>query len=119
VHALCHDADRDGALLVYGGHGLDIELTEMLRAFCGVPVATSGSVDLEQLAQQWHGLGRRLLVVTQVPKTVVSNAPGAAVVAHYVIADDYDPEKIYDRAPRRFAASRTELWLLEIPANVR
>ena len=114
VHDLCKFAGRDGALLVYGGHGLDIELTEMFRAFCGVPVANSGSIDLRQLSRQWQALGRRLLVVTPLPQTVVTSAPGARVVARYRIADDADPEKVYDRVPRRFVAGSTELFVLEV-----
>jgi hypothetical protein len=116
IDHVCDLAGHDAALLVYGGRAFVGEFLEVLRAFCGVPVANSSTVDVSALARQWHALGRRLLVVTSAPATISKNAPGANLVGHYVIADDADPEKIYDRAPRRFVASRTELWVLEIPA---
>jgi hypothetical protein len=116
VHGICNVAGHDGAVLVYGGHYLDLELPQVIRAFCGVPTANSYSVDFPQLARQWHDVGRRLLVATAVPRAVLDRAPGAAIVGHYVISDDDDPERVFDRAPKRFQPNPTEIWLLQIPA---
>lgn len=117
IDHVCDVADPDAALLVYGNRTTFVgALLEALRAFCGVPVANSSAVDLPVLARQWREFGRRLVVVTSVPRTVSDQAPGATVVGHYVVSDDDDPEKVYDRAPRRYAPSRFEIWLLQIPA---
>jgi hypothetical protein len=117
VHHICRTAGDDGAVLVYGARYLDIELPQTIRGFCGVPVAKSSTVEMLELARDWKVLGRRLLVATAVPDVVLSRAPGATIVGHEVIADDDDPEKVFDRAPRRFKPVPVEIWLLRIPAN--
>lgn len=117
IHGICHVAGHDGAVLVYGGHYLDAELPQVLRAFCGVPTAHSNSVDLPQLARQWRAAGRRLLVATAVPRTVLDRAPGSTIVGNFVISDDDEPERVFDRAPGRFAPNPTEIWLVQVPAT--
>lgn len=117
VHHICRTAGDDGAVLVYGARYLDIELPQTIRGFCGVPVAKSSTVDVLQLARDWRALGRRLLVATAVPDVVLRRAPGATIVGHEVISDDDDPERVFDRAPRRFKPIPVEIWLLRIPVN--
>lgn len=117
IDDICHVARAESAVLVYGGHYLDVELPQVLRAFCGVPTASSNSVDLPQLARQWHAAGKRLLVATAVPRTVLDRAPGSTIVGHFVISDDDEPERVFDRAPGRFDPNPTEIWLLQVPAT--
>jgi len=117
VHHVCSSAGSDGAVLVYGHRFLDVELPDAIRAFCGVPVGAATGIDLPQLARQWHVLGKRLLVAVAVPDPVLRGAPGATVVGHYVIADHDDPEKVFERAPRRFAPNPREIWLIRIPVS--
>ncbi len=119
VHHICRTAGDDGAVLVYGSRYLDIELPQTIRGFCGLPVAKSSAVDMLELARDWKALGRRLLVATAVPDVVLSRAPGASIVGHEVISDDDEPERVFDRAPRRFRPNPVEIWLLQIPANGR
>ena len=106
-------------MLVYGHRFLDVELPDAIRAFCGVPVGAATGIDLVQLARQWSGLGKRLLVAVAVPDPVLRGAPGATVVGHYVISDDDDPEKVFERAPRRFAPNPRDIWLIEIPVRAK
>jgi hypothetical protein len=117
VHHICRAAGDDGAVLVYGYHFLDIELPQPIRGFCGVPVGLGTNVDLSLLARQWHDLGRRLLVATAVPDTVMQKAPGATIIGHERVAGDAEPERVFDRAPRRYKAIPVEIWLLQVPAN--
>jgi hypothetical protein len=119
VHHVCSSAGSDSAVLVYGHRFLDVELPDAIRAFCGVPVGAATGIDLVQLARQWSGLGKRLLVAVTVPDPVLRGAPGATVVGHYVISDDDDPEKVFERAPRRFAPNPREIWLIEIPVRAK
>ena len=115
VNDICRTTGPDTAVLVYGHAFLNIELPQPIRAFCGVPVGASSTVDLQQLAQTWHQLGRRLVVVTAVPAAVEHLAPRAKVVGHVTVADDHDLEKPVDHAPRRSAPTIADIWILEIP----
>jgi hypothetical protein len=117
VHHICRAAGDDSAVLVYEYHYLDVALPQPIRGFCGVPVGRATAVDLPLLARQWNERGRRLLVATAVPDAVQRNAPGAKIVGHELIAGDEDPERVFDRAPRRFKPIPIEIWLLQIPAN--
>jgi hypothetical protein len=117
VHHICRTAGDDGAILVFGARYLDIELPQTIRGFCGLPVAKSSTVDMVELARDWRALGRRLLVATAVPDVVLSRVPGATIVGHEVISDDDEPERVFDRAPRRNKAIPVEIWLLQMPAN--
>jgi FtsH-binding integral membrane protein len=116
VHDTCRLAGDDGAVLVYGGHFLNDELPDTIRAFCGVPSVEAADVDLADEAHQWHALGRRFLVVTAVPDQVMAVVPNARVIGHHVIADDDDPERVYERAPGRFYPRPVEFSVVEIPA---
>ena len=93
----------DGAVLVYGGHFLDIELPQAIRVFCGVPI---GHREPESISRNspatWHALGRRLLVATAGARRGATARAGRDVVGHFVISDDDDPERVFDTAPRRF-----------------
>jgi hypothetical protein len=108
-------AGHDGAVLVFSGKYLDIELPEAIRAFCGVPIAKGSPTDLPQLAQAWEAAGRRLVVVTASTAEVQSRAPKATIVGHYLISDDDDPERVFDRAPKRNRPVPVEIWLLVVP----
>ncbi len=117
INGLCRVAGPDGAVLVYGHAFLNNELPQPISAFCGVPVGTSSTVDIPALARTWHGLGRRLVVVTAVPESVVKLVPSAKVAAHLVVSDDHDIEKSFDHAPRRDAPAPMNIWILEIPVG--
>ncbi len=117
VHHICRTAGHQGAVLVYGGHFLNTELPNALRTFCGIPVGSANTVDLPALARQWHALGRRLFVATVVPSQVLSTAPGSTIAGHEVVSDDDEPERVFDRAPRRFKPIPVDIWLLEVPAT--
>jgi hypothetical protein len=119
VRHICRAAGADSAVLVYGYHFLDAELPQPISGFCGVPVGRATNVDLLQLALQWHDLGRRLIIATAVPDLVIRNAPGAAIIGHERIAGDEEPERVFDRRPRRFKRIPIDIWLLQIPANPR
>jgi hypothetical protein len=116
VHRICTTLDNDSAVLVPVGRYLNDELPDALRMFCGVPAATASAdgIDLPELARQWNGLGRRLVVATVVPDAVIATAPGSKVIGHFPISDDADPERIFDRAPSRFAPVPVDIWLVEI-----
>jgi hypothetical protein len=116
VHGICRETGPDAAVLVFGGAFLNIELPDTVRAFCGVPTAKSSPTDLPAIARKWKNAGRRLYVLTAVPDAVRQRAPGATVVGHHVVADDHEPERAFDRSPRRFIAGPTEIWVLSIPA---
>ncbi len=122
IHRVCAEAG-DAAVLVYSGNTLDIELPDVLRAFCGMPVGTSDSasdaVDLHQLALQWHASGRRLLVAAPATRIVTSRVPAAVLVGHFLIADEDEPERVFDQAPGRHRARPFEFWLYEIPTAVK
>lgn len=115
VDDICRVVGDDGAVLVYGHAFLDVELPTPIHAFCGVPVGYSSTVDMQHLADQWHALGRRLFVATAAPETVRHVVPAARIVGHDVIADDHDPEKSFNRAPKHSAPSPADIWILEIP----
>jgi hypothetical protein len=83
--------------------------------FCGVPTLRAATTDLGHLAQEWHALGKRLLVAAASPDYVRRHAPGATVVAHYVVADDHEPERVFERASKHYKPVPLEVWLLEIP----
>jgi hypothetical protein len=117
VHDICEGVGRDGAVLVYGGGFIHIELPPAVLVFCGVPTARSATVDLVKLAQQWRTFGRSLFVATDSPAVVQQRAPGSKVVGHWVIRDDHEPEKAFERSPRRSKPVPLEVWLLEIPAG--
>jgi hypothetical protein len=117
VHHICEIAGDDGAVLVFGPGLIYIELHYAVWAFCGVPVGRSSAVDVVHVARQWHELGRRLIVATAAPDLVRQRAPNGTIVGHLVISDDDDPERVFERAPRRFKPSPREIWLFEIPAN--
>lgn len=116
VHGICATAGDDSAVLVFGYRYLDIELPSAIREFCGVPTAKSTTVDLQEVSREWQQAGRRLIVATAVPDAVIRKVPGAAIVGHYVVSDDDDPQRVFDRAPRHFRPIPTEIWLLQIPA---
>jgi hypothetical protein len=117
VHQICDVAGDDSAVLVTGGMFLDIELPQAVRAFCGVPTASANGIDLVSTANEWHAAGRRFLVAAAAPDPVLRRAPGAKIVAHFVVSDDADPERRYERSARRFAPRPVEIWLFEIPPN--
>ena len=62
-------------------------------------------------------VGPRAAFATAVPDVVLKRAPGATIVGHEVISDDDEPERVFDRAPRRNKAIPVEIWLLQVPAN--
>ena len=73
------------------------------------------TLNLRTLADAWRRLDRRLLVATAHPDAVRRAAPGATTtLAHVVIADDREPERVFDRRPRRYGPRPFEVWLLEI-----
>jgi hypothetical protein len=115
VHAVCRETGSDAAILVFGGAFLDDELPDNVRSFCGVPTSKSSTVDLTALARAWKADGRRLIVLTAAPQAVRRNAPDASIIGHHVIADDAEPERVFDRAPRRFKAAPTEIWVMSVP----
>jgi hypothetical protein len=117
VHHICRAAGDDTAVLVYGYHFLDVELPQPLSGFCGVPAGKATGVDLPLLARQWRERGRRLMVATAVPETVLKAAPGSTVVGHERVAGDAEPERVFDRRPRRFKPIPVDIWLIRIPAN--
>ena len=49
----------------------------------------------------------------------MKNAPGATIIGHERVAGDADPERVLDRAPRRFKPVPIEIWLLQIPADAQ
>lgn len=116
LSGICRETGPDAAVLVFGGAFLDLELPDTVRAFCGVPTAKSSTTDIPALARKWKDAGRRLVVLTAAPDAVRRRAPGATVVGHHVVADDHEPEKVFDRAPRRYKAAPTEIWVLTVPA---
>jgi hypothetical protein len=52
-----------------------------------------------------------------VPDQVLSTAPGSTIAGHDVVSDDDEPERVFDRAPRRFKPIPVDIWLLEVPAT--
>jgi hypothetical protein len=115
VHAICREAGPDSAVLVFGGAFLDDELPDNVRAFCGVPTSKSSTVDLTTLARAWRADGRRLVVLTAAPQAVRRNAPGATILGYHLVADDAEPERVFDRAPRRFKPAPTKIWVMSVP----
>lgn len=115
IHGICRESGDDAAVLVFGGAYLDVELPDVIRAFCGVPTAKSSTADLPRLAQSWRAAGRRLVVVTAAPTVVKSRLPGAMVIGHHVVRDDDAPQRVFDKAPRRLGGNPTEIWVLAAP----
>lgn len=56
-------------------------------------------------------------IATAAPDLVRQRAPNGTIVGHLVISDDDDPERVFERAPRRCKPSPREIWLFEIPTN--
>jgi len=115
VHDICRTAGDDSAVLVYGPGFIYIELAPAIVFFCGIPTARSPATDLTHLARAWHALGKRLLVAAASPDYVRQHAPGATVVAHYLVGDDHEPERVFERASQHYKPVPLEVWLLEIP----
>jgi hypothetical protein len=116
VHGICRETGSDAAVVVFGGAYLDLELPDTVRAFCGVPTAQSYTADLPALARTLKNTGRRLVVLTASPASVVRGAPNATIIGHHVVTDDADPERVFDRAPRKFQPIPTEIWVMAVPA---
>ena len=117
VHHICEVAGDDSALLVAHGGYLNNELPDAVRMFCGIPTANAPGIDLLQTAREWHDAGRRFLVATVAPRAILNVVTGSKVVGHYLVSDDADPERVYERAPRRFSPVPVDIWILEIPPN--
>ena len=86
--------------------------------FCGVPTASASGSICSSLRAQWHEVRTPVpRVATVLPDAVMKKAPGSSVVGHFVVSDDADPERVYERAPRRFDPVPVDIWLIEVPPN--
>ena len=117
VSHICGVAHDDSAMFVASGGFLSNELPDAVTMYCGIPTATAASIDLRPTARKWHELGRRFLVATVDPGSILKLVPEGKIVGRYVVSDDADPERVFERAPRRFAPVPMVIWLIEIPPS--
>jgi hypothetical protein len=117
IHGVCRRTGSDGAVFIYGGAFLDLELPQTIRGFCGVPAAksASGYIDLPSLAADWQRAGRRLVVATGGPADLQRRVPSAIPLGRFVVADSDDLEHSRLHPPRQLAPRPNEIYLFEIP----
>jgi hypothetical protein len=73
MHALCSQIGPNAAVLVGGGPPTTRWYPDSIRAFCGVPTASTDQTDraaLQRLAASWGAAGRQLVLVTPSPSAI-------------------------------------------------
>jgi hypothetical protein len=117
VHKVCSKTKNDSAVFIFGAAYLDLELPQTIRAFCGIPAATSahGYIDLRALSAEWRARGRRLVVATGTPAQFKAQVPSAIPLGSYSIPDTFDLERPRTHAPRGYAPRPLIIDLFEIP----
>ena len=98
---------------------LNNELPDALRDVLRGPDCERERTSIsDSTARQWHDarapVPRR---DRRARRGAGARRPGARSSVTIVVSDDADPERVYERAPRRFVPVPVEIWLIEIPPN--
>jgi hypothetical protein len=117
VHEICRTAGPNGAVAIEPFGLLGLEFQQSIRGFCGIPVAgirRARTGPMGAVAAAFKARGRQLYVATAHETSPLASMPDAAVVAHMVIADRREPERVLGRPTRKYEPRPMQVWLYRI-----
>jgi Dolichyl-phosphate-mannose-protein mannosyltransferase len=119
VHEICRSAGPHGAVAIEPFGLLALEMTQAVRGFCGIPsvgIKKQTTIPLEPYAAAWKASGRQLYVATANRRSKLALKDNAVEVAHVVIADRREPERVLGRRVTGYGPRPMEVWLYRIDA---